>query len=1066
MNIDWTKIKEGFNGFEKLAVEFVQEHEHQSDNTWIQTKGTRDKNHDAIMSREAPESPQNDIAIFVGYSNNADVWWMEAKYSAVKANNNLISRYRLDATIVSAVLSKNISKIVFITNLNISSKTISDIRNALIFSNSCKEVIFYTRNHLENWILNKPYSWFADHFEYEQSDYNKLSIPVYNCIEELSLYNIGNNLFQEPLTTIYTNFVYEMHFSISVQKDFCAKLEECINIELLSDEACNLKLKVGINEFIFNIKIPQTLECEPIYEKDAKGEYKDLLPISLTYILSDENTCNEYKLEIIPSTFINIINSDYFYLDIPSQKNISELLFEETLKKAKDSTRYFSLLNLYGKSGIGKSYALQLYRNKLMEFKCQVICNSYSFSGNQLDDISILKKFVFNLFFPYIFYEDLDDEYIKRLQRNYRHLNSEFWKFIYYTKEIDEFVEFCKNSSLLNKVFPKEISINNRIIIFDDIHKLSSEHLELLDEMIKVFIRFKYPIFFIIVSQNKIDLKKYRITKEQYLRNVELIIEDSDIKAIFSKKINFVDFDNVSILFGSIIEIIYFIKYLSTLNNAIKTFDDFKVAYGLYKESELLKNEIISKFRKVFKEYAETEELCSCIYYTSSGIHRDIINNSKKLKELINILLDAELIKKNENDFFVSWHDYYKEIYISNFPLKVYKELDLPFKNTYDTKLQFDLNGTDDEAIESVIEKLQTLYSQQKYYSIYYILENVFLNKAVRIQYKNQISTKNYFLLFAYFCYANTNAGTIYSGYDMFEELYSEIVGIPDITVLTIRYIILWEIINSLYENNKYDEALKKITIFNNMPQNVQNKWVYLFEWDYTSLKYAVNTVKMFIDSENGINCLDKVPCKEMLPNKDVAFSTYRLLLCNLTNDFINAEKILREYNKIIEMNDVYEAKAKYMYKFAVIFLDCIKNEADISEVIEANNLLKNDFINDYNRHIFVVAILALIKGDFSLCEKYRLEYIKTKRPMRIRQQAFQAVYSALINLYKSQKELALVELNKAKELFKDSATYLSIITHNIEYINKYDFTLENVEFYVGGSLHQEKYYIDIRMLY
>lgn len=58
---------------------------------------------------------------------------MEAKYSAeATQENSIISRYRLDATIVSAILSRNISKIIFVTNLEIASKTIADIRKALI----------------------------------------------------------------------------------------------------------------------------------------------------------------------------------------------------------------------------------------------------------------------------------------------------------------------------------------------------------------------------------------------------------------------------------------------------------------------------------------------------------------------------------------------------------------------------------------------------------------------------------------------------------------------------------------------------------------------------------------------------------------------------------------------------------------------------------------------------------------------------------------------------------------------------------------------------------------------
>lgn len=428
--------------------------------------------------------------------------------------------------------------------------------------------------------------------------------------------------------------------------------------------------------------------------------------------------------------------------------------------------------------------------------------------------------------------------------------------------------------------------------------------------------------------------------------------------------------------------------------------------------------------------------------------------------------MENELVKKDDDDFFVVWHDYYKKIYIEKFELKKYEEIDLPFETTYNCKIQFQLHCLVDKDVENVLEYLKKLYAEQKFYSIYYILENKFSKTSERNRYKEKVRSENYFLLFAYFCYSNTNASTVFSSREMFYQLYSESSDSTNPIIRTINYISLWELINCFYESDEYDEVMEKISIFNNISENVKNNWVYLFEWDYNSLKYSVSTVKMFIDSEKGINCLDKVPSKEKLPNKDVAFSTYRLLLCNLTNDFDAANKLLSEYNEIIQNSDIYDNKTKYMYDFTVKYLDCIDNKIDISDVISANNILKNDYFNDYNRHIFAVAILSLLKRNIDLCETYRMEYIKTNRPMKKRQLAFQAMYSALINLYKSNKEAALAELDKTMSYFERKASYISIISHNINYVNNNVFSLRDVEFYFGSSLCPEKYYIDIRMLY
>lgn len=350
--------------------------------------------------------------------------------------------------------------------------------------------------------------------------------------------------------------------------------------------------------------------------------------------------------------------------------------------------------------------------------------------------------------------------------------------------------------------------------------------------------------------------------------------------------------------------------------------------------------------------------------------------------------------------------------------------------------------------------------------SVIEVLENVFFTEYEQKHFKNSVGIQKYFLLFAYFAYANANAGTIYSGYSIFERLYTEAITVSNYTVTSIRYIVLWEMINSLYENDNYKEALGKINCFDKMPVSVKNNWRILFDWDLKSLKYAVTTIKWFIESENGINCLSQIPSKDILFQKDIPFSTYRLLLCNLTNDFYTAEQILREYNDLVQIRDDCDTKTKYMYEFAVKFLDCVKNYADIREVITANNKLKENFINDYNRHIFIVSLLAISKGERILGEQYRLEYLKTQRPMKLRQIAFEAAYSALIYLYNGQKEKALNELKKEEKLFSKKKTYLPIIRHNIKYVNEHKKPLANPEFYLGEVLQKEKYYIDIRMLY
>ena len=148
MEIAWENIKDGFRGFERLALVFAKEHF--PNPSWKKTGETRDGNTDAV-------------AYVFGYQSNDKKqiqWWMEAKYSTEQA---LVTRYRLDATIVSAILAGDVKKVVFITNIAIRAKTILDIRNALTKATSCHDVQFCTKPVLENWLCKNP-SIYQDFF--------------------------------------------------------------------------------------------------------------------------------------------------------------------------------------------------------------------------------------------------------------------------------------------------------------------------------------------------------------------------------------------------------------------------------------------------------------------------------------------------------------------------------------------------------------------------------------------------------------------------------------------------------------------------------------------------------------------------------------------------------------------------------------------------------------------------------------------------------------------------------------------------------------------------------------
>lgn len=1059
MNIDWRKLKNGFSDFEKIAVDLVNNRDNDDHCKWKQTKGTRDHNHDGILVKEKTAVSTEKTAVFVGYSHNSlDVWWMEAKYSSIDGKKEqIMPRYRLDATIVSAILSKAVKKVVFVTNLNIASKTIFDLRKALISSTSCEQVVFYTRTQVEFWLLHQPFDYFNKYFPSLAAHYGRISVSNPVIESGLELYGIGNNLFKESLTIVYTGFIYELHFFVVTQEKLHIMLDKAVNLHDIPEDMKDLQLEVGENRFCFNIKIPEIIQHEPIHAKDVPGEYKAPLHIELVYKM-----VNGDSLSIPPKGVVDIVDSDTFLVDIPSQTNICEELTNITVKSLNNSNVGFSIALLEGKSGVGKSFVLKKYRQELSACLDNSVCNYYQFNGDQIIDSRLVKQMLMFILFPYIDYASLDQQYMESLQE-VAQMPKMFWKFVSPKEDLESFMRFYDNWELISTVLTKEIRVNARILICDDLHKLDDRVSSVFYDLIKLFGIYNYPVFLVIASQKAIDSSKKYI---QPIYEKQLEISSDDVKKVLESRIAHFELNDPSPLFGSVPELIYFIKYLSQLGEEINGYEELRLFYNLYRQSGILKNEIVSKFRQVFDQHENVIPLCSCIYYTSPGIHMQLVNEGPELKKAKDILVSKELIKKDENDYYTAWHDTYKEIYRSTFELVSCKEIEIPFQNTYDKKNLFVLQGTEKNAIKILLDSLKDLYTEQKFYSIYYILENIYTQTSKREQYKNQVSSEHYYMLFAYFCYANTNAGSQHSGIEMFSELYQQTQNSKSIIVQSIHYIILWELINSLYESGKYEEAMSHVELFEAVPESVKFNWVYLFEWDYNSLHNSVKSADLLIQSERGINCISKIPGPQQLHNKDISYTSYRLILCNLTNDYESAIKILRNYNQIIQNDDSFDCKSKYAYDFTVKFFDCMENRIDISEVIEANKIIKQEFLNDYNRHICIISALALIKKGPELCETYSLEYLKSSRPLKYRQKAFQEALFALICLAKGKKSDAIVHLKKEQEIFSEYKTYLPVILHNIKFIEDCSFSITAVDFYIGKSMESGKYYIDIRMLY
>lgn len=262
--INWKKIDGGYKGFEKLAVRYVQT---EYDSRFCQTSDTRDGNKDAVLEDEI-------YTIILGYqatSKSIEEWWMEAKYSD---SREILPRYRLDATLVSAILKGNVKHIFFVTNTNIQSQVINDIRQAIIGTTVCQNVTFCTRTTLEYWL-------------YENTDVLREFFPDYNnkpielekqvLVDKINYYTSVkiNYIFKEKLSVLELGQIYCAEFSVfsSVQEIVTLRLNSALNgIKFMGRH--KYTLHNGINNIYFEFMLKENYG----YKSQKRHQEHMLLP--------------------------------------------------------------------------------------------------------------------------------------------------------------------------------------------------------------------------------------------------------------------------------------------------------------------------------------------------------------------------------------------------------------------------------------------------------------------------------------------------------------------------------------------------------------------------------------------------------------------------------------------------------------------------------------------------------------------------------------------------------------------------------------------------------------------
>lgn len=1026
-NINWSSIKDGFKGFEKLAYDYVADV--LPNKEWQKTQETRDGNKDAC-------------AVFMGYQpigTESTQWWMEAKYSEKTKN---ITRYRLDNTLVSAILEKNVSKIIFVTNISIKPKTIMDIRDALSTAIHCNDVRFATRYTLEWWLLNRP----DIYKKYFKEEYAKnLTFPLF-LIDEAEFFSYSKKYtFQfcpcDHLQSGEKYFAYFTIFSpvsqklhISVGEPYKEKIHVSSKL---------LEVDEGVNE------------CKIIFE---------ILPELSDFTISG-NIFEVAELPIISKTTVEVLKRGASHLKISSQENV----YTE-LKQALDVFQNIAQTNFHyirGESGTGKSYIIEQFINS--EFFRNSFIYWDTFTESATRNCKKLLNLILFVLFPYIDPETIDDRYLSSISKHY--ISKALIDLVAEKNDSESLYQGFANLDY-EQLFPNEIGKEKRYIIVDDVQNLEEKFSKSFNKVLKIIYDRNFPIFIIIIGQNFYYESAcfHKFKKEVCTYEHICSLSTKDILYNLNQKTNFsFKLDDVTdILFPNIMDIFFFTKYVSEHEGIIDSLEDFQFLYRSYTNNAIGEKYVLNKFKNLFQADSVEKDICHSVYWSLNGCRFDM--GKDYLKIAIGKLIENHLIKLDGNNWLIPYHDKYKRLYRRRF--QEYIPTIVPeFQDKFE-KIRFTVLFEKDIAkLEEVYECLESLRKQSSFFSILDILEILF-EEHNHIQITLRFGPALYFKIFYLYTIAATNCSNHITGKQGFYQLYSESKKYTDLDIKCIWIKSAWELCNSCYEHLEFKDALsyaeeiKENVLLLEMTEikNAHDK----FEEYYSAM-----VIKNLIDSEkNTADCytnyislnqaIGKTPFRIRFFSHQIRFiqtlymreTTKSLTLLKQCMD-----KVLEEFDE----NNKYYLWCGFDYNFLKFIIS-----GEISCFSEMYNFLKSlkkDFFNDYRKRLLGVAGLFFCKGLKDKGNEIIFENLAIDREMRPRFQGFYNTLIAVYNLfYSNNKETAIKLLRKSLKTFDGLEEYQKIIVHNIKVIETAEITKIQLKFCVDNDLSDtSSFYLDPR---
>ena len=1039
--ISWKDINDGALGFEHLATRYVEEKFKFPNGNWQPTKETRDGNKDAYT-------------VIIGFHPGIDkeeTWWMEAKYSTAEKRKYL-TRFRLDATIVSSIFHKRVTKIIFVTNIDIYAKTISEIRFALQKAIGCEEVYFCTKDTLEYWLVQNP-DIYCDYFDCPLGvSAAELSLFV---SEEASLYPYaGQRNYQERCNYVYPNRKYSAYFKV------VSPVEQTVAIEPsragIHLEANELHLEIGENSLCIGIELEDNYNPIQISADGRQAHHLDLMKL-------------DHSTMLLLHKPINVLKRAEFQLDIQSQEDACNSLSKQ-LNHFK-STGNMTVSVIHGESGTGKTHVIQ----KLLQSQC--IRNEYvfhsCFSEDHLENCKLLLQMACFIVFPYMAYEEIDAAYLRKIGQT-SVVPTSLIKLVSHRNNLEalekEIIRYCERRN--NLLLPHS-EMNLHFFFLDNIQKLDETSGKFLFAIMHELYQKDCPCSFIIAGQSYfLESTLYlRLRQTLPIKEYPCSLEEHDVLSNIYKLIpRKVDLSSRILIsyFPNIVILLEFFKFvLLNTSSTIASLNDFLLCYYTFVNTDLGEALILEQFSNV-NANEEMRNLCLTVYTSPNGI--DI----PEKHSAVNCLLQTGLVKLDENNRLIPFHDIYVGIYRKANRISKHS-LGIPYIDDLDKARDTVLFSSSAEELVEIADRVTKMRKNGKFYSVYYILDSFFQDTqsspAISVL-KSRDEGSTYYQMYFDYAYAAINCSRRYTGYDYFEKIYEEIKACTSTKMRLLKLELLFELMNSNYNVSHYKQAMQNYNEF----QALMGVLIRSGSIDSKKTKCTIyvmcESMRIQIQSSLGKRKSERMflRWREVL-NTEGYINLYidfclRYAHTLYTVDLCKAYQYTEDaYNCLPKLN-AQGSKLWHLATFQYQYLTILRTR-DFSKLSNLEDLIdsaQNNYYSNYRHRNLALCALFYYVGDISKADERFLKDMANPRRLRERLKGFYYETLALHNLLHGNHQDALAALNQASIIFKEVPSYLLPVRHNSKVLKRNKFSPKRIDFFKGGKLLADWYYIDPRV--